>query len=310
MHVHSHGSHDHSHAPADYGRAFAIGTAINLGFVVVEAVYGFAVDSLALLADAGHNLGDVLGLLLAWGATVLAKRRPTPQRTYGLRRSSIVAALLNAALLLVAVGGIGWEALHRFWLPEPPPSLTVAWVAGIGILVNGGTALLFFGGRHADANIRGAYLHMAADAAVSAGVVVAALVIWRTGWMWLDPAVALVIAVVIFWSGWDLLRKALDLSVDAVPRGIDAAAVRAFLLERPGVRDAHDLHIWGMSTTEAALTVHLVMPQDATQTDAPDRFLAETARALHDRFGIEHATIQIERGDDGCCPCDASCDPG
>ncbi|MEO8084413.1 MAG: cation diffusion facilitator family transporter [Ardenticatenales bacterium] len=290
---HAHG-HNHSHAPADFGRAFAVGVALNVGFVAVEAFFGLSSRSLALLADAGHNLGDVVGLLLAWGASVLAGGLPTERRTYGLRRTSIMAALLNAVVLLVAVGGIAWEALLRLRQPEPVAGGTVMAVAAVGIVVNGVTAWLFMAGRKHDMNIRGAFLHMAADAAVSLGVVAAALAMRLTGWLWLDPVVSLVIAVAITASTWGLLRESLDLALDAVPRGIHPAEVAAYLADLPGVEAVHDLHIWGMSTTEAALTVHLVKP-DARIDDA---LLARICRDLHDRFGIEHATVQFELGDE------------
>ncbi|WP_425617923.1 cation diffusion facilitator family transporter [Anatilimnocola sp. NA78] len=295
-HSHAHDNqshaHGHSHAPASFGRAFAIGVMLNLAFVFVEAGFGLWSQSLSLLADAGHNLSDVLGLLLAWGASVLATRQPTARRTYGLRRSSILAALLNAIILLIAVGGIAWEAMHRFFQPQPVASGIVMIVAGIGFLVNGFTAWLFMSG-HNDLNIRGAFLHMAADAAVSLGVVVAALAMMLTGWLWLDPATSLVIVVVITFGTWGLLRESLDLALDAVPAGIDPDQITAYLQQLPGVVAVHDLHIWAMSTTETALTVHLVKP-DATLDDA---LLARIHRELHDQFGIEHTTVQFELGD-------------
>jgi cobalt-zinc-cadmium efflux system protein len=290
-HDHSHG---HSHAPADFGRAFAIGVTLNLGFVIVEAVFGGLSHSLALLADAGHNLSDVLGLLLAWGASVLVRRVPTPRRTYGLRRSSILAALLNAVILLVAVGGIAWEAILRLRHPEPVAGGTVMLVAAAGIVVNGLTAWLFMAGQKGDLNVRGAFLHMAADAAVSLGVVLAALAMRFTGWLWLDPAVSLAVVAVITLGTWGLLRESLDLALDAVPAGIHPAEVEAYLAALPGVEAVHDLHIWGMSTTEAALTVHLVKP-DAGVDDA---LLARINTELHDKFGIEHTTVQFELGDE------------
>lgn len=296
-------AHHHHHGPADYGRAFAWGVGLNGAFVVVETVFGLLDDSLALLADAGHNLSDTLGLLLAWGGLILSRRGPTPRRTYGLRRSSILAALANAMLLLAAVGGIAWEAIRRLFEPLPPPGAAMIWVAAVGIVVNSVTALFFFRGRHHDVNVRGAFLHLAADAAVSLGVVVAGLVVRRTGWTWIDPAIGLVIVGVIFFSTWSLLLESLDLALDAVPRGIDAAAVYDFLKSSPGVAEVHDLHIWGLSTTEAALTAHLVVP-DGTFDDAR---LAAVSRELHDRFGIEHPTLQIERGDGTCCPVQTDC---
>lgn len=290
--AHDHG-HAHSHAPANFGRAFAIGIALNTGFVVIEAVFGVLAGSLALVADAGHNLSDVLGLLLAWGASILVRRRPTIRRTYGLRRSSILAALLNAVFLLLAIGAIGREALGRFAHPEPTAGGPIIAVALVGIVINGTTALLFASGRRGDLNIRGAYLHMAADAGVSLGVVLAGLAILLTGWRWLDPAVSLAIVVVIFVGTWGLLRDSVNLALDAVPEGIDTAAVAAYLSALPGVTAVHDLHIWAMSTTETALTAHLVIPGGG-DTDA---LLARACGELHDRFGIAHATMQIERGD-------------
>ena len=290
MHDHT---HHHHHGPASYSTAFAVGIVLNLGFVVVEAVYGLLAHSLALLTDAGHNLSDVLGLLLAWGAVTLSRARPTTRRTYGLRRTSILAALLNALVLLVAVGAIAWEAIGRFGHPSPVAGKTVMLVAAIGIVINSATALLFMSGRRKDVNIEGAFLHMAADAAVSVGVLVAGAVIYLTGWLWLDPAISLVIVVVITVGTWDLLRRSVNLAMDAVPEGIDPIAVREYLRALPGVTDVHDLHIWGMSTTEAALTVHVVRPDGPTS----DAFLVGLARELDDQFGIEHATVQVERGD-------------
>ena len=295
-HAHGHGhAHGHAHGPAaqDFSRAFAIGVALNIGFVVVEAAYGFLANSLALLADAGHNLSDVLGLLLAWGAAALVKRRPTARHTYGLKRSSILASLANAILLLVAVGMIVWEAVHRFGQPQPVAETTVLWVAAVGIVINTVTALMFVRGGKSDINIRGAFLHMAADAAVSLGVVIAALAVMATGWLWLDPAVSIAIAIVITLGTWSLLRSSLDLALDAVPETIDRPAIEAYLAALPGVTEVHDLHIWAMSTTEVALTAHLVRP------DCPvdDGLLGRSARELAERFGIAHSTIQIESGD-------------
>ncbi len=290
---HHHGGSGHSHAPKDFGAAFAIGTALNLGYVVVQVFFGFFAHSLALLADAGHNLGDVLGLLLAWWASHLVKTLPTPRRTYGLGRSSILAALANAIFLLVAIGGITWEAIRRFGDHQPVAGGTVAWVAAAGIVVNTATALLFMGGRKGDLNVRGAFMHMAADAAVSAGVMVAGVVILATGWHWLDPVTSLVINAVIVWGTWGLLRDSTNLALDAVPTGIDAAAVRSYLEKLPGVVAAHDLHIWGLSTTRTALTVHLIKPD----AEVDDGLLAHACEELRERFGIAHATIQFERGD-------------
>jgi len=291
--AHDHGSHGHAHAPADFGRAFAIGIALNLGFVVVETAYGVIAHSLALVADAGHNLSDVLSLALAWIASLLVKRLPTARRTYGLRRSSILVALLNALVLLVAIAGIAWEAVQRLQHPAGVASTIVMAVAAVGIAVNGITAWLFASGRSGDVNIRGAFLHMAADAAVSLGVVLAAVAMRFTGWTWLDPAVSLAIVVAIAWGTWGLLRESLDLALDAVPRRIDPAQVGDWLATLPGVVAVHDLHIWGVSTTEAALTVHLVKP-DATLDDA---LLAHIQRELRERFAIGHVTVQFELGD-------------
>jgi cobalt-zinc-cadmium efflux system protein len=292
-HNHSHHNHEHNHAPANFDRAFAAGVVLNFGFVVVEAIFGTLANSLALVADAGHNLSDVLGLLLAWGASVLARRLPTQRRTYGLRRSSILASLLNALVLLIAVGGIAWEAILRFSHPESVASEIVITVAAVGIVINGFTAWLFMSGQKHDMNIRGAYLHMAADAAVSLGVVLAAIVMRYTGWLWLDPVVSLVIVFVIILGTWSLLRESLNLALDAVPERVHPAEVEAFLAGLPGVEAVHDLHIWGMSTTEIALTVHLVKP-DATINDA---LLSHINEELQHRFGIDHTTVQFEIGD-------------
>ena len=294
-HDHGHG-HPHVHAPASFGKAFAIGISLNTALVVAEAVYGYIGNSTALLADAGHNLSDVLGLVVAWGASIAARRAPSGRFTYGLRASTILAALANAVFLLVATGAIGWEAILRLQQPEPVAGVTVMVVAGIGILINGCTAMLFAGGRKDDINIEGAYLHMAADAAVSLGVVVsAALIIW-TGWLWLDPVTSLVICATILWSTTSLLRGSIDMSMAAAPKGTDLAAIRAFLLARPGVSGLHDLHVWPISTTETALTCHLVMP---TGTD--DAFLMQTAQLLKTSFRIGHTTLQVETHPDNGC---------
>lgn len=303
-HPHGHGDHGHghAHAPKDFGRAFALGIALNVGFVVVEAAYGFLSNSMALVADAGHNLSDVLGLAAAWLAAVLVRRAPTARFTYGLRGSSILAALFNAVTLLVATGAIVAEAIQRFLEPAPVAGTTVMTVAGIGILINGVTAWLFAsGGRH-DINIRGAYLHMAADAAVSLGVVLAGLAILATGFDWIDPVVSLAIAAFIIVSTWGLLTESLRMALAAVPPGIDPEAVRACLAARPGVVGLHDLHIWPMSTTEVALTAHLVV------ADTPaDSFLKEAADALRERFGIAHATLQVEREGRTACTLAEDC---
>jgi cobalt-zinc-cadmium efflux system protein len=297
-HDHSHHAHGgHDPAPVDFGPAFLIGIGLNIGFVVLEAVFGWLSNSVALLADAGHNLSDVLGLVVAWVAMLLAALRPSARFTYGLRGSSILAALFNAVLLLVAVGGIGWEALMRFSRPEPAHGLTVILVAAAGILVNGITAWLFARGRHGDLNVRGAFLHMVADAAVSAGVVAAGILMLLTGWLWLDPLASLLICAVIVWGTWSLLRDSLAMSVDAVPAAIDPVAVRTYLCALPGVDSIHDLHIWAMSTTETALTAHLVM----SGGHPGDVFLHGVAEELEHRFGIVHPTLQIETDRQGSC---------
>jgi cobalt-zinc-cadmium efflux system protein len=286
----------HAHTPKDFGRAFAIGVALNFGFVVAEVFAGIFAHSLALIADAGHNLGDVLGLVLAWVASILAKTAPTVRRTYGLRSSSILAALFNSIFLLVSVGGIVWEAIRRFGVPVDVAGTMVIYVSLVGIAINTATALMFFSGRKGDLNIRSAFLHMTADAAVSAGVVVAGIAIVFTGLHWIDPTVSLIIAAVIVWGTWELLRESLNLALQAVPKGIDLSEVREYLAGLPNVTTVHDLHIWPMSTTETALTAHLEMP-----TGSPgDQFLHEVCEHLHNRFGIEHSTIQIEQNAE-CC---------
>jgi cobalt-zinc-cadmium efflux system protein len=290
---HQHGAHGHSHAPASFGRAFLIGVVLNTGFVVAEAVYGFFANSLALLADAGHNLSDVLGLLLAWAAASLVKRQPSARYTYGMKRTSILASLANAMLLLVASGAIMLEAVRRFGEPEPVAEATVIWVALVGILINGGTALGFMAGRKHDLNIRGAFLHMLTDALVSLGVVVSGLVVLATGWLWVDPLVSVTIAVVIVAGTWSLLRDSINLALDAVPANIDRGAIHTYLAALPGVSEVHDLHIWAMSTTEVALTAHLVRPGAGLD----DRLLTEACRELSHRFGVGHATLQVEAGD-------------
>src|SRR3954462_10156782 len=276
---HQHDHSTHSHAPPSSNAAFAIGVVLNLGFVVAEVFYGLAVHSLALISDAGHNLSDVFCLLLAWGAMRLTKAAPTARRTYGWRRSSILAALINAVILLVVVGGVTVEAIRRLAQPEDVAGGTVMAVAAIGIVINGVSALLFLSGRKRDLNLRGAFLHMAGGAAVSAGVVVAAFAIKLTGWQWLDPVVSLAIGVVIVWGTWGLLRESINLSMDAVPAGIDPKAVESYLASLAGVTAVHDLHIWAMSTTEAALTVHLVMEEQPRN----DLFLHEVGDVLRDR---------------------------
>lgn len=289
----------HHHGLANYNRAFALGIALNIAFVFIEAVFGLFTQSLALLADAGHNLSDILGLILAWGASWLSLRPPTVRFTYGLRRSSILAALLNATVLLLAMGAIAWEALQRLFNPNPVPGTTIIVVAAVGVIINTITALLFLSGRRRDLNLRAAFLHMAADALVSLGVVLAGLAILVTNWLWFDPVVSLIIVFAIIAGTWQLLRDSLNLALDAVPEGIEPRAVLTYLQERPGVTQVHDFHIWAMSTTQAALTAHLVMP-DGYPGDA---FLSATCRELHDHFGIEHPTLQVETGDrDHPCP--------
>ncbi|SFP21408.1 cation diffusion facilitator family transporter [Qipengyuania nanhaisediminis] len=290
-HDHDHSGHGHSHAPKDFGRAFLIGIILNTGFVIVEAVYGWISGSMALIADAGHNLSDVLALLLAWGASVAAKRPPNERFTYGYKSSTILAALANAALLLVAIGAIAFETAHRISDPQPVQGMTMVIVAGIGIAINTGTALLFLRGREHDLNIRGAFLHMAADALVSLGVVLAGIAIIYTGALWIDPAVSLVIVAVIAWGTWGLLKDSVAMSLLAVPKGISEKSVRTYLASLDGVEAVHDLHIWPMSTTETALTAHLVMPAG----HPGDEFLSEVADELEHHHRIHHATIQIEK---------------
>jgi len=291
-HGHAHGGHGHQHAPASFDRAFAVGVGLNVAFVLAEFLFGIRAHSLALVSDAGHNLSDVLGLSLAWAGVVLARRGPTPRRTYGMRRFSILAALANAGILLVAVGAITVEAIARFYHPEPVAGGSVMIVAAIGIAINSGTALAFMRGRHHDLNVRGAYLHMLGDAAASAGVVVTGLLLSITGWLWLDPAVSLLLVALILWSTWGLARDSLDLALDAVPRGINPDEVTALLHELDGVMEVHDLHIWGMSTTDVALTAHLVRPCGGGE----DALIAAACEQLRARFGIAHATLQFEHG--------------
>ncbi|HEY6916874.1 MAG TPA: cation diffusion facilitator family transporter [Allosphingosinicella sp.] len=296
-HGHRHGGHGHSHAPADFGRAFAIGIALNIVFVAVEAAFGFLSGSVALLADAGHNLSDVLGLAVAWIGATLAKAAPSRRFTYGLRGSTILAALANALLLMVALGAILLEAVQRLGDPQPVGGRTMMIVAAIGVVINLGTALLFARGRKGDINIRGAYLHMAADAGVSAGVVLAGLAILLTGARWIDPVVSLVVAGFIFWSSWGLLKEAVAMSLGAVPSDIDPEAVEETLGKLAGVAAVHDLHIWPMSTTETVMTAHLVMPGG----HPGDAFLHDVQHLMEERFGIRHVTVQIELSDDNRC---------
>ncbi|MBX3482765.1 cation diffusion facilitator family transporter [Phenylobacterium sp.] len=299
-HDHGHGRHGHGHhhhhAPADMGRAFAIGVILNTAFVAAEAGVGFWTGSLSLLADAGHNLSDVLSLLLAWGATILARRAPAGRRTYGMRKATILASLANAVLLLVAVGAIASESVHRLLQPSPVESDLVMLTAALGVVINGATALLFMRGAHSDLNVRGAFLHMAADAGVSLAVVVGAFAMSRTGLLWIDPALGLLIAAVIVFGTWGLLRDSVDLVLDAAPRGIDVDAVRGYLAGLPGVEGVHDLHVWALSTTETAMTAHLLRPNN----DGADALLQSASAELAVRFRIGHATLQIETDDAGC----------
>lgn len=299
-HVHDHGHHHHhhghSHAPADFGFAFAVAIALNLGFVIIEAGYGVFSHSMALIADAGHNLGDVLGLGVAWMANRLVRRAPSPRFTYGLRSSSILAALFNAVFLLIATGAIAVEAVQRFFQPQAVAGRTVIIVAAIGIVINFATALLFARGRKDDLNIRGAFQHMMADAAVSLGVVIAGFAIVATGLNWIDPAVSLLVSAVIVAGTWSLLRDSMKMTLHGVPPGVDEQAVRRFLEACPGVCALHDLHIWPMSTTETALTCHLIIPSG----HPGDAELRRITDLLRDKFAIPHATIQIETDEQDC----------
>ena len=293
---HDHG-HGHSHAPADFGRAFAIGTALNLVFVLVEAGYGLAAHSLALVADAGHNLSDVMTLVLAWGAMILARRGATARHTFGFKKGTILVSLGSALFLYAAIGVILWEAVGRLRSPVPIDGMTVTVVAAIGVVINTATALLFMAGRKDDLNIKGAFLHMAADAVVSAGVVVAGFIIAATGWNWLDPVVSIAIAVLVLVAGWGLLKDSLHLTMAGVPSHIDSETVLDYLTGLPGVLCVHDLHIWAASTTENILTAHLVMPGGGN-----DDFLHHIAEELRHDFSIHHTTIQIELEDvEGIC---------
>jgi cobalt-zinc-cadmium efflux system protein len=297
-HQHSHSHHDrshdgHHHAPSNYNRAFVVGLVLNGGFVLTEFAFGLLANSVALLADAGHNLSDVLGLLLAWIASFLAHRQPSARYTYGWRKTSILAAFLNSIFLLVATGGIIWEAIQRLLNPSAVGGAIVIGVAAVGVVINTVTALMFLSGRKGDMNIRAAFQHMAADALVSVGVVLAGIGILLTHWLWLDPAFSLIISALIIFSTWELLKDSFHLAIDGVPNNIDQLAVRTYLSELSSVTQVHDLHIWSMSTVETALTAHLVIP-----TGHPgDGFLAQTCGELRDRFDIQHATLQIEVGD-------------
>jgi len=292
---HGHHHHGHSHAPVNYSRAFAIGAAVNLLFVVVEASYGYWSNSLALVADAGHNFSDVVGLLLAWAAAWLSTRKPSARFTYGFGKTSIFAAVINAILLVFAITVIIWEAVVRLQNPQSLSTQTVIIIAAIGIVVNGATALLFMSGRKEDLNARGAYAHLAADALISLGVVVTGLVISFTGWMWLDPLVSIAIGVLILIGTWGLLRDSVNMAIAAVPSGVDIDKVKKFLSEVQGVQSVHDLHVWAMSTTETALTAHIVMPSG----HPGDAFLKKISHDLDHHHRIHHATLQIEIGDEG-----------
>jgi cobalt-zinc-cadmium efflux system protein len=294
-HAHAHASHSHSHqhGPASYDRLFVTGITLNVVIVVVQVVFGLLAGSLALIADAGHNLSDVLALLLAWVATALSRRAASVQRTYGWRRTSILAALINAGTINIVTAGIAWEAVHRLLNPEPVQAGTVIWVAAVGAVINTFTALLFIRGGQHDLNLRGAFLHTASDAAVSVGVVLAGIVMLQTGWTSLDPIISIVISVVILYTAWLLIRDAGNLILDAVPHDIDIDAIRSYLLALPQVAEVHDLHVWAMSTTEVALTAHIV----TTREPPYDALLAEVCTCLDEVFGIEHATIQLECGD-------------
>ena len=299
VHAHDHEHHGHHHGSADFGHAFAVAATLNIALVIAQVVFGVLANSVALIADAGHNLGDVLGLLLAWGAHGMARWQPTKRYTYGFRSASILAALFNGIILLVATGAIAWEALRRLSGMAEVAGVTVMVVAAVGIAVNGLSAWLLMAGRQGDLNVRGAFLHMLGDAAISLGVVAAGAVIFVTGWNWLDPVASLVIAVLIVWGTWGLLREAIMMSLDAVPQGVDGARVESYLRGLPGVSEIHDLHIWAMSTTETAMTAHLVRPGAGLD----DHLLHDVSHELEHRFGISHATLQIEAGNtEHACP--------
>lgn len=295
-HDHSHGHHHH-HAPKNYNSIFLIGVVFNFAFVLVEATYGFIANSLALVADAGHNFSDVIGLLLAWGAFWLTKKRPSQRFTYGLRKSSILSALLNAVILLLAIGAIIWEAIHRFWSPQPLQSTAMIAVASIGIVINTATALLFMKDRHHDINIKGAFLHMAADALISLGVVAAGIVIHYTHWNWLDPVMSLTISLIIIVGTWGLLKDSVQLSMDAVPNNIDPTQVKKYLAQLTEVVEVHDLHIWAISTTETALSAHLVVKNQSASNS--NQLLKQISQELKSQFHIHHPTVQIEYLEEG-----------
>jgi cobalt-zinc-cadmium efflux system protein len=293
-HGHSHGlGHSHSHAPKDFNTAFAIGIGLNTALVVAQVVFGLAAHSLALVADAGHNFADVLGLMLAWWASRLAKSPPTSDRTYGMGSASILAAVANAIVLLVTMGAVAWEAIQRLQHPHEVHGTVVVFIAALGIAVNGISAALFYSGRKGDLNVRGAFLHLAADAAISLGVVVAGLLIMKTGKLWIDPVASLIITATIIYGTWGLLRDSINLALHAVPRGIEIAEVRKWLEACPGISGVHDLHIWAMSTTETALTAHLIKPDGKLD----DSMLQEMAHEMEHRFSIHHVTLQCEQGD-------------
>ncbi|MDA3924749.1 MAG: cation diffusion facilitator family transporter [Kiritimatiellae bacterium] len=291
-------SHDHSHEIGNYNRSFAIGVTLNIVFVAIEASYGIFADSLALIADAGHNLSDVVSLMLAWGSSVLATKAATETRTYGFRKATVMASLASAIILLVALGGITWEAIGRFLNPKSVEGMTVIVVAAIGVIINTLTALLFIKGQQHDLNIRGAFLHMAADAGISLGVVVAGIFIIIKGWLWIDPVVSFMIVAVILVGTWRLLRDSINYAMDAVPDSIDIPAIRNYLMSIDHVNRIHDLHVWPLSTTEIALTVHIVVNDDSLDNN----FLRNLQQHLHDHFGIEHSTIQVETsiGENDC----------
>jgi len=285
--------HNHDHTVKNYNKSFALGVALNVVFVIIEAFYGIMAGSLALVADAGHNLSDVLSLLIAWGASVLATKSPTEKRTYGFRRVTILASLSSAILLLVALGGIAFEAFERLTAPQPVEGLVIIIVAAIGVVINTATALLFISGQKQDLNIKGAFLHMAADAAVSLGVVIAGIVILQTGWLIIDPLLSIIIVVIILIGSWGLLRDSVNLSIDAVPKNINVSEIQQYLSQIKCVTQIHDLHVWALSTTETALTVHLV----TNQKSLDNQFLRDVQNDLHKKFHIDHPTIQIEQED-------------